>query len=191
MQRPGAHRGFTLIELVSVIVILGILAAVALPGVLTVSSAAHSAVVAQTAGAFRSSLLQAQIAYFVSGLGGTQDNLPGFANGGVDFNANGFPVDAVNVGGPQGQNGTAANNITNNNAGRIRCRRVFQGILAVAPPICGGTGGQGVPCTSSHGWESVVSGAAGRCRYRYREDSDATRQFDYDVNSGGIAVVNP
>lgn len=190
MRRTG-DRGYTLIEQVAIIVILGILAAVALPNLLSTVGVAHAAVVSQIAGAFRSAVTQAQIRYLVSGLSGIQDNVPGFANGGVDFNAGGFPVDAVNTSGPQGQNGTAANNITNNNAGRIRCRRVFQGILAVAPPICGGTGGQGVACDSDHAWETTTSGAVGRCRYTYRKDSAVSRRFDYDVNSGLITVTNP
>ena len=86
MRKPGA-RGYTLIELVAIIVILGILAAVALPNLLSTVGVAHAAVVSQVAGAFRSAVTQAQIRYLVSGLSGIQDNVPGFANGGVDFNA--------------------------------------------------------------------------------------------------------
>jgi prepilin-type N-terminal cleavage/methylation domain-containing protein len=186
-----ATAGFTLIELVASLVILGVLAAFAVPNLFSTVSVAHAAVVGQTAAAIRSAVQQAQIAYLVSGLSGIQDNLPGFANGGVDYNANGFPVDAVNTSGAQSLNGTASNRITNNNASRIRCRRVFEGILEVAPPICGGTGGQGVACTSTHVWQVTAAGAAGRCRYSYQQDSSATRYFDCDANSGAVTLVNP
>jgi prepilin-type N-terminal cleavage/methylation domain-containing protein len=182
-------RGFTLVELVAVIVVLGVLAAIVVPGLFSASAAARQASVAQTAGAFSTAVSHARLHYYASGLSGIRDNMPGFANGGVDVNAAGFPVDAVNTAGAQGLNGTATNTITNNNAGRIRCRRVFQGILAVAPPICGGTGGQGVACNSSHLWEVTASGAAGRCRYSYRQDP--ARRFDYNVLNGQITVVNP
>jgi prepilin-type N-terminal cleavage/methylation domain-containing protein len=186
-RRGGA--GFTLIELIAVLVILGILAALALPTLFSASGAAHQAVVAQTSGAFSTAVTQVKLHYLVSGLNGIQDNMAGFANGGVDVNADGYPVDAVNTGGAQSLNGTASNTITNNNAGRVRCRRVFEGILVGAPPICGGTGAQGVACDSSHVWSVIASGAAGRCRYSYLQDT--ARRFDYNALTGQITVVNP
>lgn len=189
MHAPRPNRGFTLIELVAVIVILGILAAVALPTLFSASSAAHQAIVSQTAGAFSTAVSHVRIHYLARGLSGIQDNVPGFANGGVDVNASGFPVDAVNVAGAQSLNGTATNTIGNNNAGRIQCRRVFEGILAVKPAICGGTGGTGVACTANHTWEVIASGAAGRCRYSLR--AETTRRFDYNALTGQLTVVNP
>ena len=50
----GPHRGFTIIELVSVIVILGILAAVAFPKFQNLSTSAKDAAVAGAVAAFKS-----------------------------------------------------------------------------------------------------------------------------------------
>jgi len=49
-------KGFTLIELVVVIIILGILAVVALPKFLNISQDAHISTVKATGGAFKSSI---------------------------------------------------------------------------------------------------------------------------------------
>lgn len=60
-------QGFTLIELVVVIVILGILAAVALPRFINVTSDARTAAVQGFAGGLRSAVALAQARYFATG----------------------------------------------------------------------------------------------------------------------------
>lgn len=61
------HQGFTLIELVIVIVILGILSAVALPRFINITSDARSASVAGMAGGVRSAASLAKAQYMVNG----------------------------------------------------------------------------------------------------------------------------
>lgn len=61
------QRGFTLIELVVVIVILGLLAAVALPKFIDVTTNARAASVQGVAGGLRSAVALAQAQYVVNG----------------------------------------------------------------------------------------------------------------------------
>ena len=63
----NTQRGFTLIELVVVIVILGLLAAVALPKFIDVTSNARAASVQGVAGGLRSAVALAQAQYVVNG----------------------------------------------------------------------------------------------------------------------------
>jgi len=91
------QRGFTLIELIVVIVILGILAATALPRFINIQSDARIAAVQGMAGALRSAQSVVQAKWFVAGSSG--DSTVDMADGStVTVNtgaAGGFPTAAA------------------------------------------------------------------------------------------------
>ncbi len=67
MKRVRTQKGFTLIELVIVIVILGILAAVAIPRYIRIVSDARTAAVNAMAGGLKSAVMLARAKYIVVG----------------------------------------------------------------------------------------------------------------------------
>jgi len=87
-------KGFTLIELVVVIVILGILSATALPKFINLQSDAHASVVSATGGAFKTAVSLAHTKWIAGGHNGAVDNLDLYGTGSslMDMNTFGWPV---------------------------------------------------------------------------------------------------
>ena len=157
-------KGFTLVELVAVMVILGVIAVVAVPRFVDLRTDAHRGAVAGTAGAFTSAARLAYAACQARNFAG-RDNMPGFGTGTVDFHASCYPSDTA------GSNG---------NVNANRCRDIWNGILAIRPSIS-------TPATDTTDYRAQGSGAV--CTYTYRRA--AGRRFTYNVTTGAVVITNP
>lgn len=87
LKQARDQKGFTIIELVVVILLLGILAATALPRFIDVTDQAHDAVFEATVGGFTTGVSMYRAQYFADGQP-TSITLDGQS---LTFNANGYP----------------------------------------------------------------------------------------------------
>ncbi|SDJ26816.1 prepilin-type N-terminal cleavage/methylation domain-containing protein [Ferrimonas sediminum] len=90
VRRPC--RGFTLIELVAVIIVVAILAATALPRFTSLAPEAHQAVYQAAFSDFRSAVGLYHSGWLANGSQGAVTDLASFGEGNVDSNEQGFPA---------------------------------------------------------------------------------------------------
>ncbi|MGS0692039.1 type IV pilin protein [Shewanella sp. 0m-4] len=102
MQRATASKGFTLIELVIVIIVLGILAVIAAAKYVDFKRDAEIARVKAVAAALQQSVTFSHTKWqLIAGVGALND-LPDFAGGELDMNSFGYPL-GIGKGNPMGQ----------------------------------------------------------------------------------------
>ena len=155
-----AQQGFTLLELVVVIVIVGLLATVALPRLMNATDDAHAASVNGTAGALAAgvAMVRAQWELNRASRRGGENNVAGFGEGDVDVNELGWPVATASGPGAQG------------------CAELWRGVLLGSAPRVAVSG------TATY----LVEFDAPLCRYRYQRD---TRSIEYDTRTGAVTVA--
>lgn len=159
-------QGFTLIEVVMIMLILVIIAAVAYPRYYNLSTDAHKANVDAIGGAFRTAVALVQITYKTKRLTGAQDNVPNFGDGTVDVNTNGFPTD------------TANSNVIGGSA--TRCVNVWNGILFNPPTVS---------TAATADYRATAAGEV--CTYAYQRNLPTVRSIRYTATTGAVLVTNP
>jgi len=149
-----SQAGFTIIELVVVILLLGILTATALPRFLDASDDAHGAVVTSTAGSFRSGIELFKAGWQAEGQPTAE--VTNFGDGGLFADAtSGYPVDS--------DDGTM-------DADAVDCLAVFDEVVNTSL----GTAGVAAPITDATTESAVESAAGAAIDFVITPDDDTT-----------------
>ncbi len=156
---PSCHcrqAGFTLVELIGIIVILGILAAVALPSFVDLNEDAHTESARSTSGSFSSAVKIFRAGWVAKG------SPPGVSVvDGVTMNSNGWPGANLSP------------------AGDAECVTTWQGILESSYPVVpvAGTWALG-----DQSWLAIASGPT--CFYIYLQETTPLRYIQYFPGTG-------
>ena len=161
--------GFTLIELMVVISLVGIMAAVALPRMMDTHDNAHQAVVEATGGAFASAIVMVRSQWIANGNNVEVDGVVGYGGDDVATSSDGWPTDA--------KQGSGSNH-SDVMSSADRCVRIWGALLVANAPVAGSSVSDTI--------DYLADTTAGNCRFRY-QNSDVG-SIIYDARTGEVII---
>ena len=174
-QKPknSSSQGFTLIELVVVIALLGILAAAALPRMMKSYDGAHESSVTATGGALASAVMLVRSQWVTNGAKGSVDAVTGYGEDTIATSQEGWPTDANRAG--------ASDHGSNVSGDAQRCARLWQNLLVVnAPKVT-------VDAAQSSDYLAEAPGAS-ICRFTYIQN-DQNSRIEYNLSNGAVVTI--
>ena len=165
-------QGFTMIELVMVIVIIGILAAAALPRFADLSGQAQIAANQGTAGALRSAVGVAHAAWIAAGASSSTSTVT-LDNSGIELNSLGW----ADGGAASTSSITAA-----------QCQSLMTGLLVSSPQIAA-TLGSPTSCSDTPCYLATASSST--CSFQLYSGTTAItgRTITYNIGTGAVAAT--